>query len=130
MYISIHVSIVVYVYIGVHIECYIHIHIHAKLHICMYGHIHIIASSCFLNGQTDNSTIGTIPNMTNIHNILTNIGHRSGHQSGLDESSGRNPTTFLYGVAFRVYFVLAKYIKTQHIDHYVRKLTFFTKTCR
>ena len=39
--------------------------------------------------------------------ILTNIGHRFGHQSGLHESSGRDSTTFLYGIAFHVYvFVL------------------------
>ena len=33
--------------------------------------------------------------MQNIHSILTVIGHRVGHQSGLDESSGRNSTIFL-----------------------------------
>ena len=27
-----------------------------------------------------------------------------GHQSGLDESQGRNSTTFLHGIVFRVYF--------------------------
>ena len=44
-------------------------------------------------------------NMPNIQNVLTNIGHRLGHQSGLDESSGRISTTFLYGIEFRVHFV-------------------------
>ena len=34
------------------------------------------------------------------HNILIIIGHRFGHRSGLDESSGRNSTTILHGIAF------------------------------
>ena len=37
---------------------------------------------------------GTVPDMLNIYNILTNIGHRFGHQSNLDESSGRVSTIF------------------------------------
>ena len=40
--------------------------------------------------------------------LLTSIGHRFGHQSGLDESSGRNSTTCLHGIAFRVYLVFSK----------------------
>ena len=50
----------------------------------------------------------TVPDMPNIHDMLTNIGHRVGHQSGLDERSGRSSTTFLYGTAFRVYFMFSK----------------------
>ena len=46
--------------------------------------------------------------MPNIHNILTIIGHRFGHQSGLDESSGGKFTTFLHGIGFRVYLVFSK----------------------
>ena len=38
-----------------------------------------------------------------IHNIFTIVGHRVGHQSGLDESSERKSTTFLNGIVFRVY---------------------------
>ena len=33
---------------------------------------------------------GTVLDMPNIHKMLTIIGNRFGHQSGLDESSGRN----------------------------------------
>ena len=40
--------------------------------------------------------------------MLANIGHRFGHQSGLDESSERNSTTFLHAIAFRVYLVFSK----------------------
>ena len=47
--------------------------------------------------------VGTVPDMPNMHIILTLLGHRFGHQLGLDESSGRNSTTFLHGIAFRVY---------------------------
>ena len=32
--------------------------------------------------------VGTVPDMLNIHDILAIIGHRFGHQSTLDESSG------------------------------------------
>ena len=42
-----------------------------------------------------------------IEKLPTNIGHRVGHQSGLNESSGRNWPTFLNGVAFRVYLMFS-----------------------
>ena len=45
--------------------------------------------------------------MQNIHTILTIIGHRFGHQSGLDESSRRDSTTLRHGIAFRVYFMFS-----------------------
>ena len=44
-----------------------------------------------------------IQHMQSIQNILTNVGHRVGHQSSLDESSERNMTTFLHGIAIRVF---------------------------
>ena len=37
------------------------------------------------------ANVGAAPDIPNIHNVLTNIGHRFGHQSGPDESSGQNP---------------------------------------
>ena len=46
--------------------------------------------------------------LTSIDKILTNIGHRFVHQSGLDESSGRNSTSFRHRNAFRVYSVFSK----------------------
>ena len=46
------------------------------------------------------------------HNILTIIGHCIRHQPGLDESSGRDSTTFLHGIAFRFYLVFSKVGKT------------------
>ena len=50
--------------------------------------------------QTNQYCEGTVPGMPSIHNILTNSGHRFGHKSGLDETSGRISTTFLHGIAF------------------------------
>ena len=38
--------------------------------------------------------VGTVPDIPNTHKMSTNIGHRFVHQSGLDETSGRNSTTF------------------------------------
>ena len=49
--------------------------------------------------------------MLNIPNILTIVGYRFGHPSGLDESSGWNSTAFLHGVEFRVYLLLSKIFK-------------------
>ena len=42
-----------------------------------------------------------------LHKVLT-IGHRFGRRSGPDGNSGRNPTTFLYGIAFLVYLAFSK----------------------
>ena len=39
-------------------------------------------------------------------NMLTIIGHRFDHQSGLDDNPGGNSTTFLNGTAIRVYFIM------------------------
>ena len=50
----------------------------------------------------------TIPAVPTLHNILTNIGHRFGHQSGLDESSRRNSTASLHEAALCVYLVFPK----------------------
>ena len=47
----------------------------------------------------------------NILNLLRTNGHRFGHPSGLDESSGRNSTTFRHRIAFRVYLVFSKISK-------------------
>ena len=56
--------------------------------------------------------------MLNLYNILTSIEHRFGHQSGLDESSGRKSTTLPNEIALRVYVVCRKYVKTQHVQKY------------
>ena len=56
--------------------------------------------------------------MQKIQNVLTIIGHRFGHPWGLDKSSGRNSTTFLYGIAFRVHLVFAKLVTTLNIVKY------------
>ena len=45
---------------------------------------------------------GTVPDMPYIYNILTIVGHCFGHQSGLDESSGRSSTALPYEFALRV----------------------------
>ena len=53
-----------------------------------------------------------VPNM---YNILIIIGHRFGHQSGLDETSGRFSTTILHGTAFPIDLVLNR--KTNKHNH-------------
>ena len=50
--------------------------------------------------------------------MFTNTGHRLGHQSGPDESSGRISTTFLHGIAFHVYVMFSEYAQTLHIRGY------------
>ena len=45
--------------------------------------------------------VGTVPDIPNIHNILTNI-QQFGRQWGLDESSGRKSATLVHGFAFSV----------------------------
>ena len=65
---------------------YIYTHMHMYIYIYMYGGprwpcIHATQALLLLASR--------IPDMPNIHNILTIIGHRVGHQSGLGESSGR-----------------------------------------
>ena len=44
--------------------------------------------------------------------MLTIIGYRFGHHSGLDESSGRNPTALLHEVAFRVCLLFSRRRRT------------------
>ena len=50
--------------------------------------------------------VGTVADIPNTHNVLTNIGHRFGHQSALDESSRRRPIILQNSFAFRVYLVI------------------------
>ena len=47
--------------------------------------------------------------------MLTNIGHRFGHQSGLYRSSGQNSAAILIAYWFRVYLVFSKYAQTINI---------------
>ena len=49
-----------------------------------------------------------VPDIPNIHKILTNMGHGFVHQSGLDESSGQKPTIVLHRIAFRVYLMFSR----------------------
>ena len=62
--------------------------------------------------------VGTLPDMPNIQNLLTIIGHCFGHQSGIDESSGRSSTIFLSGIAFRVYLLFAQTGVLPNIGNY------------
>ena len=57
-----------------------------------------------------------------VHNMSTNVGHRFGHPSGLDESSGRNSTTARYG-----YLMFPEKVKTSEINKYQLKLLFHTR---
>ena len=55
--------------------------------------------------------VGTVPDMPNIHiQFSDNYWTSFWSPMGLDESSGRNPTTFLHGIAFRVYLVFCKHM--------------------
>ena len=65
--------------------------------------------------------------MANIHNVLTIIGYRFGHQSGLDESSGRNLNIFPHGFALLVYFVFSKIGKTHKTLQILTKADMFQK---
>ena len=51
--------------------------------------------------------IGNI-SIPNIVKILTNIGHRFVHQSGLDESSGHKSTIFRHRIPFHVYLMFSQ----------------------
>ena len=46
--------------------------------------------------------VGTVRDIQNIHKILTIVGHRFDHQSGLYESSGQNSATMSNVSAFPV----------------------------
>ena len=60
--------------------------------------------------------------------ILTTSGHSFGHQSGLDESSGRDSTMFLYGIAFHVYLMFSKKsTNTRCSQIFTKELTFCEK---
>ena len=62
--------------------------------------------------------------LINIDNILINIGHRFVHQSGLDQSSGRNSTIFRLRIALRVYLMFSQIGKN---TKYLLKHTFFKR---
>ena len=69
--------------------------------------------------------------MPNIYDTLTIIGHRFGHQSGLDKSSGRNSTVCLHGIVSRIYLMFSQIAKTQVITEYEQKQTNKSKkACR
>ena len=56
--------------------------------------------------------VGTVQcQICKIHNISTNIGHRFGHQSGVDESSRQNSGAISNVFAFCVYLVFPKTCK-------------------
>ena len=65
--------------------------------------------------------------MPNLLNILTITGHRFGHQSGLDESSGRNSTAFMHGLAFRIYLVFSPKAKNTKYQHILPQTSLFQK---
>ena len=74
----------------------------------MYIHVQIQTFPTACQEGNEDIPHCEIPDILHIRRILTNIGHRSVHQSGLDESSGRNPTIIRDGVAFRVYFMFSQ----------------------
>ena len=78
--------------------------------------------------------VGTGPDMPNIHNTLTSIGHRFGHQLGLDESSRRNSTTYLLGVTSHGYVMFSEIniiiIIANNEEIVLWKTTLVEKACR
>ena len=64
--------------------------------------------------------VGTVPDMPNIPNILTNVGHRFGHQSSLGRVQEEAGPLCLYGVAFRVYLVFPNIAKTSNINTQIK----------
>ena len=85
-----------------------HIHIHT-------GIIYITTSvdlrskyNRYIRGFCGTFLAGTVPDLPNTNIILSNIGHRVGHQSGLDASSGQKISTRLHGIPFRIYFMFSK----------------------
>ena len=65
--------------------------------------------------------------MPNIYNMLTIVGHRFGHQSGIDVSSERISTTFRHAIALRIHLVFSEIGKTASIDNYYQEQLFFPK---
>ena len=65
--------------------------------------------------------------MPNMHDVLTISGHRFGHQSGIDESSRRNPITCLHRIAFRVYLMFSKLAYNKWSQHILTKTDLFQK---
>ena len=68
--------------------------------------------------------VGTVPDMLNISDRVPNIGHCFGHQSGLDESSRLNSTTFLHGIAFRIYLAFPEIRTNSTYDQILTKTAF------
>ncbi len=52
--------------------------------------------------------VGTVADRPNIHNILTNIGHRFGHQSGLDGNTRQKPFCVVREIVLRVCLVFSE----------------------
>ena len=81
----------------------------------MYIYVHFYRLLCLTYAVPYVGTLSNVPDMPNIHNIWVHIGHRFGHQAGLDKSSGRNSTTFVYGIEFQVFWGLQRYAQSSDI---------------
>ena len=92
-----------YIYINIYTFIYTYVYIYIYIYTYIYIYIYTYIPTCYMYVVR----VG-VPNMQNMHNMLANVGHRVGHQTGLDENSGRNSTTFLNGFAFRGYLVFSK----------------------
>ena len=60
--------------------------------------------------------------MSNIHNMLTNVGHRFGHHSGLDKSSGQSSKFRLQGIMFRVSLMFCTGNRTLYVVKHLQLL--------
>ena len=103
----------------------VYIHIYTSIYICMYVYAYTstymlinVCMTCLFkseNAYIHLISIYAIPYMSLLAPWGPGSGppppitrHRLGHQSGLDESSGRNSATFLHGIVFPVYLVFSK----------------------
>ena len=93
------------------INIYIYTYLNIIYTYCINIYIHMLPIACWLL-LIGYSLLIAVPHMPiGTILILTIIEHGFGHQSGLYESSRRKSTSFLCGIAFRVYLVLSKIIK-------------------
>ena len=65
--------------------------------------------------------------MPTIHHTITNIGHRFGYQSGLDERSGQKSTLFQYGIVFRVCLMFSQISQNIKQRQVLTKKVFYKK---
>ena len=92
--------------IGLTHDLYIYIYMCVCVYIFIYTYAFRMVVSRTIYAVPYVDAVPDIPIYTILY-FLTNVGHRVGHQSGLDESSGQIPAAILNVFAFRVYLVFS-----------------------